>query len=169
MRDSKEIITYVSEMKNHFIGVKYQGRLKKSKYFNSTIYKDDEFGVGAFNCVQELYLTEKVVYAFTCFYADGYSVNDDDFENAMVCLTDNARVIVGLEDRYKSFESNLTSYDLKRIKKKDYYTDSYSHYSIISIGYMNFKLKQSNRNEVDQQATKILKMVFDIVKNNSDN
>ena len=167
MRSSNEIMRYVSSAGNHFLDVHYQGKWKNPHYYNSTVCGNDEYGIGAANCVDELYLTVEVVYAFTCRYSDNYS-SDDGLNNAMVCLTDNCRVIIGLENRCKTYEHELDSYDLKRIKKKEFTYGSSSHCTTISVGAMNFQFEQTSRSAVDHHVKKVLNMIIDLEKKYSD-
>lgn len=156
MRNSEQIIRYVSENKYHFLHVYYRGRWKATQYTHSTICGSDEYGEGADNCVQELYLTEEVVCAFTCYYSDWVN---DDYKCAMVCLTDNSRVIIGLEDENKTYEYELDDYDLKKMKLKRYITSNKEYERIISVGMMNFMVRSHCQEFADDYANKIVEIL----------
>ncbi len=161
MRNLEQIMNYVSKNKYHFLNVQYRGRWRQPQYTHSTIFGSDEYGEGTANCLQELYLTEEVVCAFTCYYSDW---NNDNYKNAMVCLTNSSRVIIGLENENKTYEYNLDDYDLKRTKLKRYITQNNEYERIISVGMMNFMVKSHTTELADEYADKIIKILSDIVR-----
>jgi len=146
MRDSKSIMRYVHENDTHFLEERDPGRWKHGPYYyGNYVYGRDLFGCGAEQCEKELYLEEEVIRAFTCKYSDYGS----DFEKVMVCLTNRSRIIIGYENKEKSYEYDISDYDLNRMKLNG---------NELTISNKTFRLNDSS------ECRKIIDWLKDMVK-----